>query len=339
MVRLTVHEDANGRWVYDGQVLEVILPVPDTNTPADGPEGVSRHGSNEGAELHGIQQVREKVLREALKVNAELMDETATFSMLPSSPEESGKTRAPQDLESQPTGGGTNIDSNIPIPYVQQHGQGTERRRDAQAALGALLARAEDDDRANAQADAGERLRAESQSVVSWAREDGWLIEPAGFARLTPSFKEFEGGAEHQVFGVREAGRVMKITRPPNFGARGKLADYLRNIKWSNQLFHDDIRIEGIVETTSGPAVVISQPFIAGRSPEVGDVAAWFEQQGFEPTGPNTWTHHKTGAKITDAHPRNFILTSDNVLVPIDLQVLNPGKDVLEQEKNNFEGR
>lgn len=226
----------------------------------------------------------------------------------------------------------SNIDSNIPIPYVQQHGQGTEARRDAQAALGALLARAEDDDRANAQADAGKRIRSESQSLVSWARESGWLIEPAGFGKLTPTFKEFEGGAEHQVFGVPKAGRVMKITRPPNFGARGKLADYLRNLKWSNALFQDDIRIEGVVETENGPAMVISQPFVAGKSPDIEIVKAWFAQQGYQPAGENTWKHPDTGAVITDAHPRNFILTEEEELVPIDLQVLNPGNDILEHE-------
>ena len=98
-------------------------------------------------------------------------------------------------------------------------------------------------------------------------------------------------------------------------------------------MFEDDIRIEGIVETDKGPAVVISQPFISGHSPEPGDVQAWFEDRGYVSAGENTWRHPDTRAVIADAHKRNFIMTDAKDLVPIDLQVLNPGKDILEQEK------
>jgi hypothetical protein len=267
----------------------------------------------------------------ALNGHGTLLGGRTQFST-PSSPDGAGSPIPPQKDDSSRTS--TNIDSTILIPYVQQHGQGTKRRRDAQAALGALLARAEADAGANARADAAQRIRAESESLVSWARESGWLIEPAGFTGLIDTLEGFEGGAEHEVFGVPEKGRVLKLTRPPNFGARGVLPSYLKNIKWSNALFHDDIRMEGVIETGDGPAVVISQPYIEGHSPEHEDVQDWFKQQGYLPAGENTWRHPDTGAVIADAHTRNFIMTDANELVPIDLQVLNPGKDILEQERH-----
>lgn len=111
------------------------------------------------------------------------------------------------------------------------------------------------------------------------------------------------------------------------------LPAYLKNLRWSNALFHDDIRIEGVVQTQEGPAVVISQPFIKGRSPTQNEVAQWFDQQGYVPAGVNQWKHPGTGAWIADAHERNFVMTDDHSLVPIDLQVLNPGKDILAREQ------
>jgi hypothetical protein len=134
-----------------------------------------------------------------------------------------------------------------------------------------------------------------------------------------------QGGAEHHVFGDPSNGRVVKVTRPPNFGARGLLTDYLQNILWVNSLFQDDIRFEGVLGGIEGPAIVISQPFIVGRSPTDQEIAQWFAQQGFEQDGYHKWRHRQTGAIIADTHPGNFIVTEDEVMVPIDLQILSPG--------------
>lgn len=101
--------------------------------------------------------------------------------------------------------------------------------------------------------------------------------------------------------------------------------DYLENILWANALFQDDIRLEGVLGGVEGPSVVISQPFIVGRSPTEVEVVEWFGQQGYVRDGYNKWRHPVSGAVIADTHPGNFIVTDDGFLVPIDLQVLAPG--------------
>jgi hypothetical protein len=106
----------------------------------------------------------------------------------------------------------------------------------------------------------------------------------------------------------------------------GDLVVYLKNLHWSNVLFEDDIRLHGILETKSGLAVVTSQPFIKGRAPTSEEIKIWFEEQGFEETKPGIWNHHETGMRITDAHSGNFVVVESGELVPIDLQILNPGR-------------
>lgn len=218
--------------------------------------------------------------------------------------------------------------TKLPIPYMYETNpsQSSHTRRDAETSLRELLERAEHDARRSSRADAGERIRAEAESLVSWAGENGWLIHGGNFQRLTGTFRELEGGAEHNVFFSADHGRVIKVTRPPNFGARGNLTSYISNIQWSNQLFHDDILFEGVVMGQDGPSVVISQPFIKGKSPQEGDVISWMEIQGYISVGYNMWRHPRTEVLIADAHTGNFIFTTDGFLVPIDLQVLNPGK-------------
>ncbi|MBB5040585.1 putative polyvalent protein kinase domain-containing protein [Prosthecobacter dejongeii] len=218
--------------------------------------------------------------------------------------------------------------SKLQLPYMHEtdSSESSHPRRDAQAALRELTARAENDAGRNARADAGERIRAESESLVSWARDGGWLVHGERFQELRKNLKSLEGGAEHHVHAHPLTGRVIKTTKAPNFGARGNLVDYLHNIAWSNELFQDDIVFEGVVEGPDGPSVIISQPFIQGTSPTEPQIIAWMEAQGYIKDGYNKWRHPDTGAVIADTHPGNFILDAEGYLVPIDLQVLNPGK-------------
>jgi hypothetical protein len=79
IVRLTVREDANGRWIYDGLLLE-----PETKAPADGLIDVPALESSQGGPQTDIQQAMQSLLRRALSVNDGLeMDDR--FSLAPRS--------------------------------------------------------------------------------------------------------------------------------------------------------------------------------------------------------------------------------------------------------------
>jgi hypothetical protein len=140
------------------------------------------------------------------------------------------------------------------------------------------------------------------------------------------------------VFYQAETGRVVKSTLPPFFGQQGDVASYLNNAAWSNSLFGDDIRFEGVVETDRGPAIIVSQPFISGRKASKRRIRRWFESQGYLPNGYNQWRHPATGAVVADAHQGNLIVVDRRHVVPVDLQILNPGRKILEEEGHQRPG-
>lgn len=130
-----------------------------------------------------------------------------------------------------------------------------------------------------------ERLHFESQSLVRWAEHSGWLLDSAAFQRLTAKMRCFEGGAEQNVFFKADASRVIKVTKPPFFGLRSFLKEYANNALWANFLFEDDIQFEGVLAVEQGVSVVVSQPAIEGGAASIGQIASWFEKQGYVPDG------------------------------------------------------
>ncbi|MCX6872872.1 MAG: hypothetical protein NTW21_03550 [Verrucomicrobia bacterium] len=208
--------------------------------------------------------------------------------------------------------------------------QSSEPRRDAACTLGELLDRATQFDRtAGTSSDAEEWFRAESKSLLHWAKETGRVLSSAQLDDLIAGFKLLNGGLEHQVFFKKRSGRVFKITKPPHFGHTWFLRDYVQNLIWCNRVFEDDIRLEGIVSTSDGVSLVISQPYIIGRSPSEDELVEWFELQGAIRVGKHRWKY-PNGMVVSDAHTGNLIFMTDGSLVPIDVHVENPGSQLPE---------
>jgi DNA ligase (NAD+) len=173
--------------------------------------------------------------------------------------------------------------------------------------------------------DVAQRIRQEAQSVVSWARESGRLIDPRRFGRLVSRYPQLGGQSEHTVFHIQSRHRVIKFTLPPNFGAQSEAIAYLENLAAANQLFGDDIQLHGVLETKRGPALVVSQPYVPGVPPTPEEVATWFEANGYYSSGYNRWKNDALGSEVADSHVGNLIKIADGELVPIDLQVLTIG--------------
>ncbi len=223
---------------------------------------------------------------------------------------------------SAPVGG---IDFESILPYEKRH---ESRSKDATISpipaegTPQSLARrlAEDIGRSDGD-NLAQRLRRETQSILEWGNHTHRILEAQGISRLLRGWKKLGGQSEHTVFHVESLGRIVKFTLPPNFGAQGSIP-YLRNIIACNRIFGDDIWFHGILNTEQGPAFVISQPYVDGTEPTIGEVADWFTNQGYESKGHNRWFHPVTGVEVADAHTGNLIKSSDGELIPIDLQVL-----------------
>ncbi len=224
------------------------------------------------------------------------------------------------------------VDLDSVLPYVAAHGRDspgtTKRGTHAKSTAESLARRLENDLRGSDGTNVSQRIRQEAESVVSWARESGRLIDSRRFGRLAARYPQLGGQSEHTVFHLESRGRVIKFTIPPNFGAQGEAIRYLANLEASNRLFGDDIQLHGVLETNRGPALVISQPFVPGSVPTAEEVSSWFEKDGYHSTGHNRWKSASTGAEIADAHVGNLMKVGEGDLVPIDLQVLDTGSFV-----------
>jgi hypothetical protein len=209
----------------------------------------------------------------------------------------------------------------------QHPDQGSVAWRSEETSLGKLLCCAEDVGRRSQSLSQKEFIRIESESLVRWAEDHGKLVNWEKFRLLTPSCEDLPGGAEHQVWAHNDGfyHRVFKVTRPPNYGARGRLLSYVQNALWCNYLFGDDIQLEGVCQFPEGLAVIISQPYIIGRPPTPAEIVEWCELGGYERKNDLLWIHPETGVRIADTHEGNFKVLASGVMVPIDLQVLSLG--------------
>ena len=224
----------------------------------------------------------------------------------------------------------TDVDAESLLPYLPPHENNTTRQpargTPPPSPVQSLAQRLTADLRTSDGADLPQRLRQEAQSVVSWARESGRLLDPARFGELTARYPALGGQSEHVVFRLAQTTRVIKLTIPPSFGAQSNCLAYLTNICAANRLFGDDIRFHGVLETAKGPSLVTSQPFVEGSMPTPAEVTSWFTANGYQPCGFNRWLNPGSHIEIADAHNGNLIKTADGELIPIDLQILSEGK-------------
>ena len=101
---------------------------------------------------------------------------------------------------------------------------------------------------------------------------------------------------------------------------------YLERIRLQNLRFGDDIRFEGIWVEGKNRRLVVSQPDVPGHIPDLQTIELLMGTQfgyrrlAIPPMGfykSMSYLRFLTG--VFDAHPANFRLTPDGVLVPIDV--------------------
>lgn len=176
--------------------------------------------------------------------------------------------------------------------------------------------------------DAAQRLHTEAESLLAWAGENQRLITGADLAEITAGLDELEGASEHDVCVDHAAGRVLKWTKPPNFGARGSAVGYLENMLACDAVFALDWRFEAVVQAEDGLRILSSQPFIIGENARVEDIDAYFAALGFSKGRENTYVR-PDGLKVADARPDNLLRRSNGALIPIDVHVLGLSIDDL----------
>lgn len=137
---------------------------------------------------------------------------------------------------------------------------------------------------------------------------------------------------------IQGTNRWVKATYPNRFGlAWGRresatAREYLTRLILQNRYFADDIQLVALVCSNARLRVLISQPHIAGDPATCGEIQRWFESLGFicrEADDRIAWYEPEENLLIADAHEGNVIRSQNGVLVPIDLNIIQPSGELL----------
>jgi hypothetical protein len=200
------------------------------------------------------------------------------------------------------------------------------------------------------------RLQFEEERLIEWGREHGFLGASHDLIAASPA-----DGEEHRVYLDEAKKRVFKATHPETYGGapglhygadeRGRAKvelvmskatpiQYLERWVRSNEVFHDDVRLERLFEVGYGLSIMVSQPDIRGAAPALEDIACYFEVRGFVsvPSAKDAWYRASDHLLALDAHQGNLVITADG-LVPIDVLLHRPDRDVSQWLVRNGFGR
>jgi hypothetical protein len=189
------------------------------------------------------------------------------------------------------------------------------------------------------------RLEFEETRLLDWSRENGLL---GGSGELIPA--SAADGEEHRVMLDKSQGRVFKATHPETYGGAPSLhygsdengrpitelvmgkatpMQYLERWVRSNEVFSDEVRLERIFESGYGLSIMVSQRDVRGESPDLEEIAAYFQSRGFipVPSARDAWYRPADHLLALDAHQGNLVRTADG-LVPIDIPIHRPDRDV-----------
>lgn len=215
------------------------------------------------------------------------------------------------------------------------------RRYRGPQGLGEAVARA-----LGERADTGEGLGGveEDAFLRRWLAENSAILPLHQWEALKPITAHT---SEHEVKFREGDRRAVKRTWPGTFGniprqvgdqwvpTPATPAEYLHRWALQNELFGDDVRLEGgmIAKGPSmvlgmppdGLSLVISQAWLDAADPHNPhptefEIAAILKDRGFEPLFRSLygWRHHDAGIIVLDAKPDNFVKTASGIL-PIDL--------------------
>lgn len=155
----------------------------------------------------------------------------------------------------------------------------------------------------------------EREALTEWAVRNKRVFPQKRFIGR----RSDDGGIEHEVFFKEWPGRVAKVYKDKPLD----VPYYLERMVLQNQLFGDDIELEGVTFHHSGKmAAVISQPFREGMHPTSKEIDTFMAEKGYQKVHPDSvgaWMGN--GVHVTDGGPKNWIKSSDGKLMPIDLHI------------------
>lgn len=130
-----------------------------------------------------------------------------------------------------------------------------------------------------------------------------------------------KAGSENQV--VIKNGRAYKRNYSSMLGQatpmHGSIEKFREHIALRQQIFPEsDVKIEGMSETSDGPAPVTSEKEVKGSAPTVPELRDFMAKKGFVPAGGNNFINEETGVRVNDLKASNVVKTADGQIYVTD---------------------
>lgn len=146
-------------------------------------------------------------------------------------------------------------------------------------------------------------------------------------------------GDEHEAWFDEPSNRWFKATYPNRFGLSwfgdesATVREYLTRLTLQNTYFADDVELVAIANCKGRIRVITSQRHIGGDPAAYNEICGWFEEIGYRcirSDGMIAWYNKSVNVLVADAHEGNVIKTTFGILVPIDLNIIQPDGPLLE---------
>jgi hypothetical protein len=186
----------------------------------------------------------------------------------------------------------------------------------------------------------GRSFATERNCLIEWFKNRGAVLNPD----ILNKFGPVSMGSEHAVYFDREGLRAIKCTRPNGFGhsvyAIGSHAtplEYLRRLGFNNHLFGDDIHLLGCFLSDDGAVqIVSSQPWVTASltEPDASDeqIATLLAEVRFKRSRlfseAAVFYSPELNLVVGDAHGGNVLVSEAGDVVPIDLVIGQPCKEL-----------
>jgi len=167
------------------------------------------------------------------------------------------------------------------------------------------------------------------EALRRWAESCGVTRRFEDLSRPPDAF-----GYEHEVWFSNsrdENPRVLKATYDNSFGVlpngtEATPVGYLDRLRLQNQIFGDDIELEGVVEPSFAlMRVITSQQAIQGRPAEIEEIELFFSQRSFQHCtwhGKSVWFREADRVICADTHGGNILVTLDGDMTAIDVPAM-----------------
>lgn len=183
-----------------------------------------------------------------------------------------------------------------------------------------------------------EAFTASFAAILSWAEAACMIRQEKDFPFLY--HKPTGYGNEHEGWFDEVTNRWYKATYPDHFGVawgrRGSatVGEYLNRLLLQNKHFGDDIRLIALVNCNKRLRVLTSQPHIVGEYADYHSICVWLRELGFyrfESNGSIAWYRLEDNLVVADVHEGNVIRSESGLLCAIDINLMHPSKEMIDQ--------